>query len=79
MHNLTGPIAVEGAEPGDCLVVDILDGKSRVGCIEVLCSRRFRTVQPFDEMPWGYTGIFELNNGGGLFGAPWFNRPLQAQ
>ena len=26
VHNLTGPIAVEGAEPGDCLVVDILDG-----------------------------------------------------
>lgn len=28
VHNLTGPIAVEGAEPGDCLVVDILDGIS---------------------------------------------------
>lgn len=28
IHNLTGPIAVEGAEPGDCLVVDILDGVS---------------------------------------------------
>ena len=27
IHNLSGPIAVEGAEPGDCLVVDILDGK----------------------------------------------------
>lgn len=26
IHNLTGPVAVEGAEPGDCLVVDILDG-----------------------------------------------------
>jgi len=26
VHNLSGPIAVEGAEPGDCLVVDILDG-----------------------------------------------------
>jgi acetamidase/formamidase len=25
-HNLSGPIAVEGAEPGDCLVVDILEG-----------------------------------------------------
>ncbi|KAJ7583194.1 Acetamidase Formamidase [Mycena floridula] len=25
IHNLSGPIAVEGAEPGDCLVVDILD------------------------------------------------------
>lgn len=26
VHNLSGPIAVQGAEPGDCLVVDILDG-----------------------------------------------------
>jgi len=26
LHFLSGPIAVEGAEPGDCLVVDILDG-----------------------------------------------------
>ena len=26
VHNLSGPVAVEGAEPGDCLVVDILDG-----------------------------------------------------
>lgn len=23
-------------------------------------------------MPWGYTGIFELENGGGLFGEPSF-------
>lgn len=28
VHNLSGPVAVEGAEPGDCLVVDILDGTS---------------------------------------------------
>ena len=26
IHYLSGPVAVEGAEPGDCLVVDILDG-----------------------------------------------------
>ena len=26
-------------------------------------------VTPFEKMPWGYTGIFELENGGGLFGA----------
>ncbi|KAF8589880.1 Acetamidase Formamidase [Ramaria rubella] len=49
VHNLSGPISVEGAEPGDALVVDILD------------------VTPFEKMPWGYTGIFELTNGGGLF------------
>ena len=28
IHYLTGPVAVEGAEPGDCLVVDILDGET---------------------------------------------------
>ncbi|KAL0570172.1 hypothetical protein V5O48_011791 [Marasmius crinis-equi] len=49
MHNLSGPIAIEGAEPGDCLVVDILD------------------VAPFEEMPWGFTAILELEHGGGLF------------
>ena len=26
IHNLSRPVAVEGAEPGDCLVIDILDG-----------------------------------------------------
>ena len=26
IHNLSGPVAVEGAEPGDRLVIDILDG-----------------------------------------------------
>ena len=29
IHHLSGPIAVEGAQPGDCLVVDILDGEHR--------------------------------------------------
>jgi len=32
IHNLSGPIAVEGAEPGDCLVVDILDGMPTFSC-----------------------------------------------
>ena len=27
VHNLSGPVAVEGAEPGDCLMVDIMDGE----------------------------------------------------
>ncbi|KAK4701788.1 formamidase, partial [Phenoliferia sp. Uapishka_3] len=49
IHYLSGPIAVETAEPGDALLVEILD------------------VTPFPQMPWGYTGVFELNNGGGLF------------
>lgn len=60
IHNLTGPVAVEGAEPGDCLVVDILD------------------VQPFEQMPWGYTGIFELNNGGGLFAREFDSKACKA-
>ncbi|KAL5485966.1 hypothetical protein ACEPAI_7010 [Sanghuangporus weigelae] len=60
IHNLSGPLAVEGAEPGDCLVVDILD------------------VQPFEKMPWGYTGIFELNNGGGLFAREFDSKAAKA-
>ncbi|EIW57927.1 Acetamidase/Formamidase [Trametes versicolor FP-101664 SS1] len=60
IHNLSGPVAIEGAEPGDCLVVDILD------------------VRPFDKMPWGYTGIFELENGGGLFAREFNSRAAKA-
>ncbi|KAF9477743.1 Acetamidase/Formamidase [Pholiota conissans] len=60
IHNLSGPIAVEGAEPGDCLVVDILD------------------IKPFDKMPWGYTGIFELENGGGLFAKEFNSKAAKA-
>ena len=45
---LIGPIHVEGAEPGDILVVDLLD----VGAL------------PGDE--WGFTGIFDRDNGGGF-------------
>lgn len=45
---------MEGAEPGDCLVVDILDGRS------VYLSPRdtwteLGAVTPFEKMPWGYT------------------------
>jgi len=53
-------VAVEGAEPGDALVVDILD------------------VTPFPQMPWGYTGIFELNNGGGLFAREFDSKACKA-
>lgn len=48
VHYLSGPIAVEGAEPGDLLVVDILD------------------INAFDRSPWGFTGIFSRENGGGF-------------
>jgi formamidase len=48
VHYLSGPIRVEGAQPGDLLVVDILD------------------VGPLRGMPWGFTGIFARENGGGF-------------
>jgi formamidase len=48
VHVLSGPIRVEGVEPGDILVVDLLD----VGTL------------PNDE--WGFTGIFDRENGGGF-------------
>jgi len=49
-HVLSGPIHVNGAEPGDLLVVDILDLGPPSGLDE----------------PWGYTGIFSQQNGGGF-------------
>ncbi|MGH4024020.1 MAG: formamidase [Pseudonocardiaceae bacterium] len=57
VHMLSGPIGVEGAEPGDLLVVDILD----LGPVP----------PPHDtgDAPgqgWGYTGIFARENGGGF-------------
>lgn len=57
VHNLSGPVAVEGAEPGDCLVVDILDGLSSITHSTAwTASHKYETaVQPFDKMPWGYT------------------------
>jgi len=54
VHVLSGPFAVEGAEPGDLLVVDILD----VGPIPQEDSG------PLAGQGWGYTGIFARKNGG---------------
>ncbi|PKW16943.1 formamidase [Saccharopolyspora spinosa] len=54
-HMLSGPISVEGAEPGDLLVVDILE----LGPVP----------QEIGEAPgqgWGYTGVFAKANGGGF-------------
>ena len=56
-HMLSGPIAIEGAEPGDLLVVDILD----LGPCQA--------PQEYGDAPgqgWGYTGIFAKDNGGGF-------------
>jgi formamidase len=54
-HMLSGPVAVEGAEPGDLLVVDILD----LGP----CPQE---VGDAPGQGWGYTGIFAKENGGGF-------------
>jgi formamidase len=56
VHVLSGPIAVDGAEPGDLLVVDILD----VGPIPQEDSG------PLAGQGWGYTGVFATRNGGGF-------------
>jgi formamidase len=56
VHVLSGPIGVEGARPGDLLVVDILD----VGPIPQEDSG------PLAGQGWGYTGIFATQNGGGF-------------
>ncbi|OIW26389.1 Acetamidase/Formamidase [Coniochaeta ligniaria NRRL 30616] len=48
VHYLSGPFEIEGAKPGDLLLVEIMD------------------VQPFEDRPWGFTGIFDKSNGGGF-------------
>ncbi|HKH09869.1 MAG TPA: formamidase [Rubrobacter sp.] len=56
-HVLSGPVAVEGAEPGDILVVDILDlGPHLPGT----------APDGLAGAGWGYTGIFAKENGGGF-------------
>lgn len=56
VHKLSGPFRVEGAKPGDLLIVDILD----VGPIPQEDSG------PLAGQGWGYTGIFSRGNGGGF-------------
>ena len=48
VHYLSGPFGVEGAEPGDLMVVDLFD------------------IGYLPESPWGFTGIFAKENGGGF-------------
>jgi formamidase len=56
-HMLSGPVEVEGAEPGDLLVVDILD----LGPCEAPQEKGDAPGQG-----WGYTGVFAKANGGGF-------------
>jgi formamidase len=46
-HMLSGPVEIQGAEPGDLLVVDILD----LGPVP-------QETGPAPGQGWGYTGIF---------------------
>ncbi|KAG6877253.1 hypothetical protein C0992_010444 [Termitomyces sp. T32_za158] len=67
-HYISGPIGVEGTEPGDCLLVEILDGKNLLPEPKIInLIDRIRLVDYFENMPWGYTGIFDRKEGG-LFG-----------
>jgi len=54
-HVLSGPIGVRGAEPGDLLVIDILD----LGPVP-------QVVGDLPGQGWGYSGIFAKANGGGF-------------
>ncbi|MGH3321932.1 MAG: formamidase [Streptosporangiaceae bacterium] len=56
-HVLSGPIAVDGAQPGDILVLDILD-----------LGPHLPDTAPdgLAGAGWGYTGVFAKNNGGGF-------------
>lgn len=53
VHALSGPFRIQGAKPGDLLIVDILD----VGPIP-------QEEGPLAGQGWGYTGIFAKKNGG---------------
>lgn len=54
VHVLSGPFHVEGAQPGDLLVVDILEIDA--------CNQE--DEGPLAGQGWGYTGVFAKNNGG---------------
>jgi formamidase len=56
VHKLSGPFRVKEAQPGDLLVVDILD----IGPLPQEDSG------PLAGQGWGYTGIFAKENGGGF-------------
>lgn len=57
-HVLSGPIEIEGAEPGDILVVDILD-------LGPFVPEKGAPAEAAGA-GWGYTGIFARENGGGF-------------
>ncbi|KIK91976.1 hypothetical protein PAXRUDRAFT_13497 [Paxillus rubicundulus Ve08.2h10] len=74
IHNMSGLIAVEGAEPGDCLV-DILDA-IRQDAIGLHC--HWCTLAISEHFTNSKQGIFELENVGGLFAREFQSRAAKA-
>jgi acetamidase/formamidase len=79
-HLLTGPIAVEGARPGDVLQVDILEATPRLPYGSNLAAHWGFL---YDEIPVERVTIYELDTGASLgralFGYDWTATPLANQ
>jgi acetamidase/formamidase len=79
-HLLTGPIAVEGARPGDVLQVDILSANPRLPYGSNLAGHWGHL---YDELPTERVTVYELDAdallGRALFGYDWTATPLADQ
>ncbi|MDR7329902.1 acetamidase/formamidase [Corynebacterium guangdongense] len=58
-HPLSGPVHIEGAKPGDLMVVDIVDVGPSSDAAET-------DPRELAGEGWGYTGIFAPGHGGGF-------------
>lgn len=76
-HLLTGPIAVDGAQPGDVLQVDILEATPRLPYGSNLAAHWGHL---YDELPTERVTVYELDTealfGRALFGYDWAATPL---
>jgi acetamidase/formamidase len=79
-HLLTGPIAVDGARPGDVLQVDILEATPRLPYGSNLAAHWGHL---YDELPTERVTVYELDAdallGRALFGYDWTTTPLADQ
>lgn len=79
-HLLTGPIAVDGARPGDVLVVDILEATPRLPYGSNLAAHWGHL---YDEVPGERVTIYEFDAdallGRAMFGFDWTATPLATQ
>jgi acetamidase/formamidase len=79
-HLLTGPIAVDGARPGDVLQVDILDATPRLPYGSNLAAHWGHL---YDELPTERVTVYEFDAdallGRALFGYDWTATPLADQ